>query len=315
MSNFNLLVSITMIVALVAIALVSIAPSYPASADNIAIINTELGPVSFVTTVGNIADLTAIGAENIPCGAGGYIFPFGMFSFHITDLPLGQSVTLRLTVPNPMPMGSKYFKCQNGGLVDYSDHAQQLDTYTFNVTLTDGGYGDSDGVANGIIADPSGPGFLFADSPQSSSASVTTTAEPAGISNIAVQSASLSSSSVSQGTPVTVTASVVNRGTADGTSLVKLYVNGNVETSKGVELKQGSQTQLTFTVNKNKTGTYTVYVGNVPAGSFTVGLADSGFILVVSSGALLAGLIGIIFYFRKARAARVPYRTDPNQYR
>jgi hypothetical protein len=45
----------------------------------------------------------------------------------------------------------------NNGWYDYSDHAEfNADRDQVTLTLVDGGIGDDDGVANGVIADPSG---------------------------------------------------------------------------------------------------------------------------------------------------------------
>jgi len=46
------------------------------------------------------------------------------------------------------------------GWQDYSDHVVEYDGTNKSVTIEvkDGGYGDADGVENGVIVDPSGPG-------------------------------------------------------------------------------------------------------------------------------------------------------------
>jgi hypothetical protein len=52
-----------------------------------------------------------------------------------------------------------YFYDSINGWVDYSEHATfSPDRKSVRLELKDGGYGDSDGVANGIIVDPSGFG-------------------------------------------------------------------------------------------------------------------------------------------------------------
>ncbi len=263
---------------------------------------TSLGLVSFSTDGGSISGLTNISSDSLPCSSGGYIFPFGMFSYNITSLAAGQSVNVTIKVPVPIPMGSKIFKCQNGSLVDFSQYAQQTDQYTFVVTLRDGGQGDADGKANGTIVDPCGPAFLFSNPPQSSSAQVTTASQsPVAMANISVQSASLSTARVAPGAPITVTANVANKGTANGSAQVKLYVNGQEEGHQGVTLASGKSVPVKFTVSRDEMGTYSVYVGSVPAGSFTVdSFADPNLVLYISGACLLfAFILGAIYIAKR----------------
>jgi MYXO-CTERM domain-containing protein len=53
-----------------------------------------------------------------------------------------------------MPAGSKVYKAGPAGFQEVANPAIQGHTVT--LTLTDGGAGDSDGVANGVIVDPVG---------------------------------------------------------------------------------------------------------------------------------------------------------------
>jgi len=307
MFNFKLVLSVSIAVVLVAFAVLSIALPHPVNADNIGVVNTNLGPVRVVTSAGNITGLTAMSSDNLPCSAGGYIFPDGMFSYSITDLAPGQSVTVNIILPNSIPFGSKYFKCENTGLTDFTDHMTQIDTSSLSLALTDGMDGDADGQANGVIVDPGGPAFLFSNQQHSSGYLPSEASQqPVALPNIVVQSASLSSTSVAPGNPVTVTANVINRGDADGSSMINLYVNGAVDSGQGVSLQQGAKTQIIFTVNKSKSGTYTVYAGNVPAGSFTVDslVNPNNIILFISAAAILTFIVGLFVYMKRARASR-----------
>ena len=63
-----------------------------------------------------------------------------------------------------LPAGSapdSYYKVQNGSffefLFDGTDGAQ-INGNVITLTLVDGGRGDADGVANGVIVDPGAPG-------------------------------------------------------------------------------------------------------------------------------------------------------------
>jgi uncharacterized membrane protein len=122
--------------------------------------------------------------------------------------------------------------------------------------------------------------------------------------NIQVQSASLSASRVVPGTPVTITAILANRGTANGTTAVKIYVNGQEEASKGITVNSSSNIPLSFTVTRNEPGTYEVYAGGVSAGSFTVESADSSTILFISMAMIFIALVvGMLFLLRRKQPA------------
>ena len=54
---------------------------------------------------------------------------------------------------------------------------------------------------------------------------------------------------------------VANRGAADGSMRLKLYVNSQEEASQAVTVPKGSSMPFKFTVVKDGPGTYTVYVG------------------------------------------------------
>ncbi|MHB8086420.1 MAG: CARDB domain-containing protein, partial [Dehalococcoidia bacterium] len=147
---------------------------------------------------------------------------------------------------------------------------------------------------NGTIVDPCGPAFMDTSPHQSSAPQVPTVAQgPAPIANIAVQSASLSTAKVAPGAAVTVTADIANKGTANGSSQIKLYVNGQEEAHQGVTLSSGTSTPVKFTVSRDEPGTYSVYVGSISAGTFEVDrFSDPNIILYISGALLLFALIG-----------------------
>jgi hypothetical protein len=55
-------------------------------------------------------------------------------------------------LPTTVSAGSQYWKCQNG--IWFSVPTTIVDSHTISITLTDGGTGDADGTANGVIVDP-----------------------------------------------------------------------------------------------------------------------------------------------------------------
>ena len=115
---------------------------------------------------------------------------------------------------------------------------------------------------------------------------------PMNLANLQVQSASISISKVEPGTPVTVIACVANKGTGNGAANIRVYVNGQEEVSKGVVVSSGSLATVTFIVSRNEPGTYSVYVGGVSAGSFTVDeMANPNIILYISIVLILIALV------------------------
>ena len=261
--------------------------------------NSSLGGVAFTSSAGSLQGLAAIDASQARCVPSGYYFPYGLFSCSVINLRPGQQATVTVRFPNPIPLGTKYYKCVNGVLVDCN--ATRINEYTLQFTLTDGGLGDADGLANGVIVDPGGPAFPV-NVPQSSSAQMPVTApqKPVSLSNITVRSASLSATKVTPGTPVTVTASVANTGTGNGSSMIKLYINGEQEGQQGVTVNSGGTAQVSFNITRSEPGTYTVYVGGTSAGSFTVDQFTPDTILYIS-GALIffAFIMGAIWMTRR----------------
>ena len=265
-------------------------------------VNTALGNVGFTTSAGSITGLANTAPADMRCSVpSGYSFPYGMFSFNITNLAAGQTVNVTIRFSNPLPLGTKYYKCINGSMVDVTSLVTRVNEYTLQLALTDGGPGDADGLRNGTIVDPGGPAYPLG-TPQSSSAQMPVTApqKPVSLSNIAVKSASLSASKVTPGTTVTVTANVANTGTGNGASVVKVYVNGAEEAQQGVSVNSGSTSQVSFNISRSEPGTYTVYVGGTNAGSFTVDQFTPDTILYISGAVIFFALVlGVIWVTRR----------------
>jgi hypothetical protein len=121
---------------------------------------TGSGTATFTASAGTITNLNAV-AEDTLSGTGrptGLVFPDGFFSFNIEGLSTGQSVTVDIVLPSDVPIGSQYWKCQNGVWHQIDIGSDDGDNM-ISITLTDGGVGDSDGAANGVIADPGGPSY------------------------------------------------------------------------------------------------------------------------------------------------------------
>lgn len=116
----------------------------------------ETGMPCFIADHGIVEDLEAL--PTIPPGApAGIVFPYGMFSFRITGLELGQEVTLTVELPGPVPVGTKWWKYQAGSWYPLDIGDDDGDN-TITVMLKDGVFpGDEDSIGGQII-DPGGPG-------------------------------------------------------------------------------------------------------------------------------------------------------------
>jgi len=229
--------------------------------------------------------------------------PYGVVSFTVSNLTPGATVTMTFTLPTVPPTDLEFWKYVHGAWVDCSSLLGGVDdgNNTVFVTIRDGGLGDSDGLANGVIVDPGAfviPNLfkllgLLSTASRGSSVSPVAPAPPVSQPNILVQSASLSAKAVTPGTPVTVTADIANKSTVNGSKKVTLYVNGQVETTLGVAVNSGSSSQLKFNVSRITPGDYTVYVDGVPAGRFKVQMVTGNLALFI----VVAVLIGLTFVF------------------
>ena len=234
-----------------------------------------------------------------------YAFPYGLFSYDISELSVGETIHVTVTLPESGP--TQWVKSTANGW-------EQVPVISVNgnimvIQLTDGGIGDDDS-ADGDIADPGGPAIIsstISTRPPSSSATMSGTlpTPPVMLPNVTVQSAGLSSTSVSPGIPVCVTADITNRSTVNGNKRVTLYVNGQMETTQNITVNSGVSSQLTFNVARSEPGDYSVYVDSVPAGSFRVELFRESDLILIFSAALvsIAFLLGMVMLWRRQQRA------------
>lgn len=145
-----------------------------------------------------------------------------------------------------------------------------------------------------------GTSLSSSSSPSFSPSSITQST--VSLPNITVQSASLSDSNIRPGTPVTVTAILVNAGAAKGASIVKLYINGIEETSQGIQLEGGQSAKVFFTVNRSEPGTYMVNVNNTLAGNLKINWEITDIILLISICLIFFSLVLGVIYVRTKRS-------------
>ena len=101
-------------------------------------------------------------------------FPFGLINFKlIMDQP-GDQAEITVYFSEPAPQGGRWFKYDpiEATWTDYSTQTDfSADRQSVTLFLVDGGEGDADGTANGIIVDPSGVGVSSSSIDSSSGSS------------------------------------------------------------------------------------------------------------------------------------------------
>lgn len=104
-------------------------------------------------TGGAFSGLQPLDATLLPPAPPGVTFPYGAFGFTVVNVTPGASITLDIATPEGV---RAYWKLVDGTWLRLSN--AQLLPGGIRVTLTDGGFGDADGVANGVIVDPAALG-------------------------------------------------------------------------------------------------------------------------------------------------------------
>jgi hypothetical protein len=102
-------------------------------------------------------DLATIGAvDQLP-----FDLPLGLVSFRLEMDQVGGIARVRVYFSEPAPQTAKWLKYDiSNGWQDYSAHAVfAYDRLSVELEIQDGGFGDADGVENGIVIDPSGYGI------------------------------------------------------------------------------------------------------------------------------------------------------------
>jgi len=116
---------------------------------------TGTGTASFTSSAGAVENVTAVATP-----PGGPVLPHGMFSFKVTGLSSGETVTVTITLPSSVPVGTKWWKYQGGMWYSLPIGDDDGDN-TITITLTDGVFpGDADSIDK-QITDPGGPGVAI----------------------------------------------------------------------------------------------------------------------------------------------------------
>jgi len=86
-------------------------------------------------------------------------FPYGIFSCRISGVEKGNTCLITFTLPSALigPLCNWYKYDDTNGWQNYTSHITTYNGRHVTIEVQDGGYGDADGIANGVIIDPGGP--------------------------------------------------------------------------------------------------------------------------------------------------------------
>ena len=113
-------------------------------------------------------DVTAVPVPTDPAPPEGLVFPAGLFDYLVDVVNPGDPAEVTFHLPDGVVGPDEeleFWVLQDGEWSDLTPSAE-VDTVSDQVTgeLVDGGAGDADGIADGVIDDPSGPAIVLAAS-------------------------------------------------------------------------------------------------------------------------------------------------------
>jgi hypothetical protein len=110
--------------------------------------------------------LTDVRAIAPPADTPASTLPLGMFDFKVHDVAPGGAATVRVILPAGFNAPNWLIQDPRTGWLQRFDFngatGAQISGNVVTLHFVDGGRGDADGIANGVIADPGGPGGLQA---------------------------------------------------------------------------------------------------------------------------------------------------------
>ena len=135
-----------------------------------------VGATTLSVAAGTFSQATSYDLASLPQGAlpAGTSFAYGLFATTIAVTP-GATATLTVTLDTPLVESNRLWKFgpSSAGAaptwheITTSDEVAGFvaGSSVYTISLTDGGFGDADGLENGVIVDPQGPGNNPADIP------------------------------------------------------------------------------------------------------------------------------------------------------
>jgi len=120
---------------------------------------TGTGIATFDSDAIALGNISAVDESELPSvGKPDLYFKHGFFSFLVVDLIPDQTIIVTIEFPSNIPIGSQYWE-YNIGWFQMPIESDDGDNKII-IQITDGGLGDKDGIANGIIVHTGGIGVL-----------------------------------------------------------------------------------------------------------------------------------------------------------
>ncbi|MCP8309356.1 MAG: right-handed parallel beta-helix repeat-containing protein [archaeon] len=120
---------------------------------------TGTGIATFDSDAIALGNIEAVDESELPSvGKPDLYFKHGFFSFLVVDLTPDQTIIVTIEFPSNIPIGSQYWEYNIGWFqmpIEDDDGDNKI-----IIQITDGGLGDKDGIANGIIVHTGGIGVL-----------------------------------------------------------------------------------------------------------------------------------------------------------
>jgi uncharacterized repeat protein (TIGR01451 family) len=134
------------------------------AADSETMTYTNSGIACFDSDPSTLVGLEPVDEQTLPPdGKPNFSYPHGFFSFRITGLDPGQKATVTITLPDAVPLGTKWVKCHDNTYYVMDIGSSDDEDNIITIDLTDGVEGeDDDGEINGTILDDGGPGIPIA---------------------------------------------------------------------------------------------------------------------------------------------------------
>ncbi len=145
--------------AVVAILILGATGCVPAPSAPTVTVDTGDSVVSVTGPVGTTVAAEAADPASLPTAPADVSYPFGALSVQVSGLAAGGAARVTITLPAPVDSVRKVI---NGSWDPFIPDATtgatlSADGRTVTLALVDGGRGDADGTANGIIVDPVAP--------------------------------------------------------------------------------------------------------------------------------------------------------------
>ncbi len=207
---------------------------------NTAVGNGQMGvSIRDSATAYSIEEINSIDPQTVSRAARPHSMPLGLFSFRLATNNPGETAETVIHFSEPAPENSSWlFYNPVSGWMDYSEHATfSQDRQSVTVELRDGDIGDMDGIANGVIVDPSGFGIA---SWIKGKVTDSDTGEPVTTATIRVEGMDVAADSVMAGNFLTMILPGIYNLTASAPGYDSAAVNG-IEVSESNIVTQDIQ--------------------------------------------------------------------------